>query len=67
MRKNKSLPKLETCPECESLAVHVGRIVGKREWMFCGQCLEYKCLYWGPFRKTERGAIIAWNNEPRRK
>ena len=58
MTKPKPLPEIKDCPWCGSKEVGISPYTDW--WITCEKC---QCA--GPFRRTQRGAINAWNRLPR--
>ena len=60
MATGKPMPEIKPCFEG-----HPARLVGQRPRGFEVNCTDPKC-WWGPRKKTERAAIVAWNAAPRK-
>lgn len=55
----KKLPALKPCPFCGAKRVYIASKGGGFFWAV--ECSNGACWVVGPWRKTERGAINAWN------
>ena len=54
--KRKALPKIKKCP-----AGHVAKVNIDIDGCFYVYCMSNRICWYGPWEKTKRAAILAWN------